>query len=160
MALASFDPAELGRFTRAFEDFFYQDDPESMTSYYTENAWLMADGIQPIHGHGAIGRFWRAAISPRFCGRRPPHHPPARIPLLGRAGVRPVHGNGPAAAGPGRHGLGRHHLAARSRRQVAHRGQHLHPAPSGCLAVTDHARATYSLPHAFTDTVFIDKVEP
>lgn len=63
MALASFEPAELGRFTRAFEDFFYQDDPESMTSYYTENAQLMADGIQPVHGHPAIGRFWREAIS-------------------------------------------------------------------------------------------------
>jgi ketosteroid isomerase-like protein len=62
MTLASFEPAELRRFTRAFEDFFYQDDPESMTSYYTENAQLMADGIQPVHGHGAIGRFWREAI--------------------------------------------------------------------------------------------------
>ena len=63
MALASFDPAELGRFTRAFEDFFDRDDPESMTSYYTENAQFMADGIQPIHGHAAIGRFWREAIT-------------------------------------------------------------------------------------------------
>jgi ketosteroid isomerase-like protein len=63
MALASFDPAELARFTRAFEDFFDQDDPESMTSYYTENAQLMADGIRPIHGHAAIGRFWREAIT-------------------------------------------------------------------------------------------------
>ena len=63
MTLASFGPAELRRFTRAFEDFFYQDDPESMTSYYTENAQLMADGIQPVHGHGAIGRFWREAIA-------------------------------------------------------------------------------------------------
>ncbi len=63
MPLASFEPAELERFTRAFEDFFYQDDPESMTSYYTENAQLMADGIQPVHGHGAIGRFWREAIA-------------------------------------------------------------------------------------------------
>jgi ketosteroid isomerase-like protein len=62
MPLASFQPAELRRFTRAFEDFFYQDDPDSMTSYYTENAQLMADGIQPLHGHGAIGRFWREAI--------------------------------------------------------------------------------------------------
>jgi len=63
MALPSFEPAELRRFTRAFEDFFYQDDPDSMTSYYTENAQLMADGIQPVHGHGAIGRFWREAIA-------------------------------------------------------------------------------------------------
>ena len=63
MPLASFEPAELRRFTRAFEDFFYQDDPDSMTSYYTENAQLMADGIQPLHGHGAIGRFWREAIA-------------------------------------------------------------------------------------------------
>ncbi len=63
MTLASFEPAELGRFTRAFEDLFYQDDPESMTSYYTEDAQLMADGIQPVHGHAAIGRFWREAIA-------------------------------------------------------------------------------------------------
>ena len=63
MTLASFEPAELRRFTRAFEDLFYQDDPESMTSYYTENAQLMADGIQPLHGHGAISRFWREAIA-------------------------------------------------------------------------------------------------
>ena len=63
MPLASFEPAELERFTRAFEDLFYQHDPESMTSYYTENARLMADGIQPVHGHGAIGRFWREATA-------------------------------------------------------------------------------------------------
>ena len=62
MPLASFEPAELRRFTRAFEDFFYQADPESMTSYYTENAQLMADGITPIQGHDAIEQFWRVAM--------------------------------------------------------------------------------------------------
>ena len=64
MPLASFEPAELRRFTRAFEDFFYQDDPDSMTSYYTENAQLMADGIRPLHGHGAIRRPARIPACP------------------------------------------------------------------------------------------------
>src|ERR1700722_10244960 len=73
MPLASFEPAELGPFTRAFEDFFDQEDPESMTSYYTENAQLMADGIQPVRGHGAIGRFWCEAIArASAAGARPP----------------------------------------------------------------------------------------
>ena len=34
-----------------------------MTSYYTEDAQLMADGMQPIRGHAAITQFWRAAIT-------------------------------------------------------------------------------------------------
>ena len=34
-----------------------------MTSYYTEHAQLMADGIQPIQGHAAITEFWHAAIT-------------------------------------------------------------------------------------------------
>jgi ketosteroid isomerase-like protein len=63
VSLAAFDPQELERFTRAFEDFFDTGDPASMTSYYTENAQLMADGMQPIQGHAAIGQFWRTAIT-------------------------------------------------------------------------------------------------
>jgi ketosteroid isomerase-like protein len=63
MSLASFSPAELERFTRDFEDLFYAADPRSMTSYYTEQAQLMADGMQPIQGHPAIAEFWHAAIS-------------------------------------------------------------------------------------------------
>ena len=63
MSLATFSPQELQRFTRAFEDLFYAADPASMTSYYTEDAQLMADGIQPIQGHAAITGFWHAAIT-------------------------------------------------------------------------------------------------
>lgn len=63
MSLATFSPPELQRFTQTFEDLFYAADPASMTSYYTEHAQLMADGIQPIHGHAAIMEFWHAAIT-------------------------------------------------------------------------------------------------
>ena len=62
-SLTAFGQPELGRFTRTFEELFYAADPESMTSYYTEQAQLMADGITPVRGHGAIGLFWRAAIA-------------------------------------------------------------------------------------------------
>lgn len=61
-SLRAFDQPELERFTRVFEKLFDAADPESMTSYYTEQAQLMADGITPIRGHDAIGQFWRAAI--------------------------------------------------------------------------------------------------
>jgi ketosteroid isomerase-like protein len=63
MPLTTFNPAELQRFTRAFEELFYTGDPVPMTSYYTQDAQLMADGIQPIQGHAAITQFWRAAIT-------------------------------------------------------------------------------------------------
>jgi ketosteroid isomerase-like protein len=63
VSLATFDPQELGRFTRAFEELFYTGDPLSMTSYYTPGAQLMADGMRPIQGHAAITQFWRAAIT-------------------------------------------------------------------------------------------------
>jgi ketosteroid isomerase-like protein len=63
MTLTAFDPPELLRFTQAFEELFYADDPVAMTSYYTEDAQLMADGMQPVQGHAAITQFWRAAIT-------------------------------------------------------------------------------------------------
>ncbi len=62
MSLAAFSPQEVQRFTRAFEDLFYAADPAAMTSYYTEHAQLMADGMRPIQGHAAITEFWQAAI--------------------------------------------------------------------------------------------------
>jgi ketosteroid isomerase-like protein len=62
MSLAAFGSQELERFTRTFEDLFKAGDPDSMTSYYTQDAQLMADGMQPISGHAAIGEFWQAAI--------------------------------------------------------------------------------------------------
>src|SRR5215469_10143501 len=63
VSLATFSPQELQRFTQTFEDLFYAADPAPMTSYYTEHAQLMADGIRPIQGHAAITEFWRAAIT-------------------------------------------------------------------------------------------------
>src|SRR5260370_21105536 len=63
VSIVAFDAQELQGFTRAFEDLFDTGDPLSMTSYYTEHAQLMADGIQPIQGHDAITQFWRAAIT-------------------------------------------------------------------------------------------------
>lgn len=63
MSLTSFSPAELERFTHDFEDLFYAADPASMTSYYAEQAQLMADGMQPIQGRAAIAEFWQAAIT-------------------------------------------------------------------------------------------------
>jgi len=62
-ALPAFDRPQLERFTRTSEELFYADDAESMTSYYTQQAQLMADGIAPIRGHGAIEFFWRAAMA-------------------------------------------------------------------------------------------------
>lgn len=63
MALAAFDPRDLQEFTRTFEDLFDAADAASMTSYYTEDAQLMAHGIDPLQGHAAIREFWRAAIA-------------------------------------------------------------------------------------------------
>ena len=62
MPLAAFDHQEMDRFTRTFEELFYTADAISMTSYYTDKAQLMGDGITPIQGHDAIELFWRAAI--------------------------------------------------------------------------------------------------
>jgi ketosteroid isomerase-like protein len=63
MALAAFDPRDLQEFTRTFEDLFDDADAASMTSFYTEDAQLMAHGINPLQGHAAITGFWRAAIA-------------------------------------------------------------------------------------------------
>ena len=63
MALPAFDQLELERFTQTFKELFDGTDPESMTSYYAEQAQLMVEGITPIQGHAEIGHFWRAAIS-------------------------------------------------------------------------------------------------
>jgi ketosteroid isomerase-like protein len=62
MPLATFDHSELQQFTRTFEELFYAADPVAMTSYYTDEAHLMGDGLTPLQGHEAIEQFWRAAI--------------------------------------------------------------------------------------------------
>jgi ketosteroid isomerase-like protein len=63
MSLATLDSPELERFARVFEELFYANDPMAMTSYYTDDAQLMGEGIEPLQGHVAIEQFWRAAIS-------------------------------------------------------------------------------------------------
>jgi len=63
MSLTAFNPGELRRFTKTFEELFDTADPTGMTSYYTEQAHLMGDGMQPIQGHDAITHFWREAIT-------------------------------------------------------------------------------------------------
>ena len=62
MAVATFDPGSLERFARTFESLFDSGNAEAMTSYYTEDAQLMAEGMAPIRGQGSILEFWRAAI--------------------------------------------------------------------------------------------------
>ena len=62
MSLAAFNIEELEQFTRVFEELFDAGDPEGMTSYYTGDARLMAEGMEPIQGRAAIGQFWRVAI--------------------------------------------------------------------------------------------------
>src|SRR5579863_805238 len=63
MPLTEFGPQHLRQFTREFEDLFYAADPASMTSYYTADARLMADGMHPVQGHGPITEFWHSAIT-------------------------------------------------------------------------------------------------
>jgi ketosteroid isomerase-like protein len=63
VTLTAFSPEQLQQFTREFEELFDVGDPASMTSYYSEDAKLMADGMQPIEGRAAIMEFWHAAIT-------------------------------------------------------------------------------------------------
>ena len=63
MPLTAFSPEQLQQFTSHFEDLFDAADPASMTSFYAEDAKLMADGMQPVQGHAAITEFWRTAIA-------------------------------------------------------------------------------------------------
>ena len=62
MSLATFEPGSLAQFARTFERLFDAGDAASMTSYYSEDAQLMAEGMEPIRGRAAIVEFWRAAI--------------------------------------------------------------------------------------------------
>jgi ketosteroid isomerase-like protein len=62
MSLATFEQGSLEQFARTFENLFDAGDASSMTSYYTEGAQLMADGMAPVRGRAAIGEFWRAAV--------------------------------------------------------------------------------------------------
>ncbi len=62
MSLATFDTDALRGFTRTFEELFFTGDAAAMTSYYTDDGQIMADGMRPIRGQAAIGGFWQAAI--------------------------------------------------------------------------------------------------
>lgn len=66
MSLVTFDTDALHRFTHAFEDLFNAGDATAMTSYYTDDGQIMADGMRPIRGHAAIVAFWQAATERAF----------------------------------------------------------------------------------------------
>jgi uncharacterized protein (TIGR02246 family) len=61
MALATFDRQELDRFARAFEELFYRGDAATMTSFYTQDAVIMAPDSKAARGRPAIQEFWQAA---------------------------------------------------------------------------------------------------
>ena len=61
MALATFDRQEVHRFAQAFEDLFYRGDAAAMTSFYTQDAVIMAPDSEPARGRHAIEEFWAAA---------------------------------------------------------------------------------------------------
>ena len=61
MALATFDRQELDRFARAFEELFYRGDAATMTSFYTQDAVIMAPDSEAAQGRHAIQEFWLAA---------------------------------------------------------------------------------------------------
>ena len=63
MSLASLEFEEVEQFTRAFEALFNAGDAAGMASYYAEDARLLAEHADLVHGRGAIERFWREAIS-------------------------------------------------------------------------------------------------
>jgi len=61
MALATFDRQEFDRFARAFEELFYRGDAATMTSFYTQDAVIMAPDSEAVQGPHAIQEFWQAA---------------------------------------------------------------------------------------------------
>ena len=61
MALATFDRQEFDRFAQAFEELFYRGDAAAMTSFYTQDAMIMAPDSEAVQGRLAIQDFWTAA---------------------------------------------------------------------------------------------------
>jgi uncharacterized protein (TIGR02246 family) len=61
--LSSFDRQSVEDFARKFEDLFYEGDGAGMAAYYTENARLMGEGINPIQGRAGIESFWQSACA-------------------------------------------------------------------------------------------------
>ena len=61
MALAAFDRQEVDRFALAFEELFYRGDAAAMTSFYTQDAMIIAPDSEAVRGRRAIQEFWNAA---------------------------------------------------------------------------------------------------
>jgi len=61
MALTTFDRQEVHRFAQAFEELFYRGDAATMTSFYTQDAMIMAPDSEAVRGRHAIHAFWQAA---------------------------------------------------------------------------------------------------
>ena len=61
MALATFDRQEADRFAREFEELFYRGDAAVMTSFYTQDAMILAPDSEAVRGRRAIEEFWNAA---------------------------------------------------------------------------------------------------
>ena len=61
MALATFDRQEVDRFVQVFEELFYRGDAATMTSFYTQDAMIMAPDSEAVRGRHAIQEFWNAA---------------------------------------------------------------------------------------------------
>jgi uncharacterized protein (TIGR02246 family) len=61
MALATFDRQEADRFAREFEELFYRGDATTMTSFYTQDAMIIAPDSEAVRGPRAIEEFWNAA---------------------------------------------------------------------------------------------------
>ena len=61
MALTTFDRQEFDRFARAFEELFYRGDAATMTSFYAQDAVIMAPDSEAVQGRHAIQEFWQAA---------------------------------------------------------------------------------------------------
>jgi uncharacterized protein (TIGR02246 family) len=55
-----FDLQAVNAFAREFENIFYKNDAGGMAAYYTEDARLIAEGIEPIRGRKAVEAFWKS----------------------------------------------------------------------------------------------------
>jgi len=61
MALTTFDRQEVRRFAQAFEELFYRGDAAAMTSFYAQDAMILAPDSEMVGGRPAIQDFWTAA---------------------------------------------------------------------------------------------------
>lgn len=59
--IKDFDLPTLKAFAHDFEKIFYTGNASEMTAYYTADAKLIAEGIEPITGLEAIEAFWKAS---------------------------------------------------------------------------------------------------